>query len=351
MTTQYIFLPPTGGTIPIYGTPLDLPVAGTLGEVVSVISDGSVRQWNGTTWNAIGGLASVADTNSLDLTNTGGVVSGQVKLSAASAGAGNQKVPISIETDGLLAVIPIAATAVSGALTSTDWNTFNNKVSTTRTIATTAPLAGGGDLSANRTLSITQANTTTNGFLSSTDWNTFNGKQQAITIGAVGAGDALGVTLSAGTLSLQAATNSLPGIVTATAQTLGGSKTFNNNLLKANNATNASFVGLVAPSASFATAANLQSATVTLGGSQAFTFQISLSSGECLLVQGCSALSTLTCLSDMSNLFLTSDAGTGIFVSKSTASSVITIKNRMGASRDIGVVFFGNTVTSSTVWA
>jgi hypothetical protein len=56
----------------------------------------------------------------------------------------------------------------------------SSKVPTTRTISTTAPLSGGGDLSANRTLSITQANTSTNGYLSSTDWNTFNGKQAAL---------------------------------------------------------------------------------------------------------------------------------------------------------------------------
>jgi hypothetical protein len=59
----------------------------------------------------------------------------------------------------------------------------SSKVPTTRTISTTAPLAGGGDLSANRTLSITQANTSTNGFLSSTDWNTFNNKQAALVSG------------------------------------------------------------------------------------------------------------------------------------------------------------------------
>ena len=53
-------------------------------------------------------------------------------------------------------------------------------VSPTRTISTTSPLQGGGDLSADRTLSITQANTSTNGYLSSTDWNTFNNKQNAL---------------------------------------------------------------------------------------------------------------------------------------------------------------------------
>ena len=56
-------------------------------------------------------------------------------------------------------------------------------VPTTRTISTTAPLSGGGDLSANRTLSIATANTTTTGALSSTDWNTFNGKQSALVSG------------------------------------------------------------------------------------------------------------------------------------------------------------------------
>jgi len=63
----------------------------------------------------------------------------------------------------------------------------SSKVPTTRTISTTAPLSGGGDLSANRTLSITQANTSTNGFLSSTDWNTFNGKFNlpALTSGSI----------------------------------------------------------------------------------------------------------------------------------------------------------------------
>jgi len=46
----------------------------------------------------------------------------------------------------------------------------------TRTISTISPLAGGGDLSANRTLSIIQASNNTNGYLSLTDWNTFNSK-------------------------------------------------------------------------------------------------------------------------------------------------------------------------------
>jgi hypothetical protein len=44
------------------------------------------------------------------------------------------------------------------------------------TINTSAPLSGGGNLTADRTLAISQATTSTDGYLSSTDWNTFNGK-------------------------------------------------------------------------------------------------------------------------------------------------------------------------------
>jgi len=60
-------------------------------------------------------------------------------------------------------------------------------VTNARTISTTAPLSGGGDLTANRTLSITQASTSTDGFLSSTNWNTFNNKftLPALTSGSV----------------------------------------------------------------------------------------------------------------------------------------------------------------------
>ena len=73
------------------------------------------------------------------------------------------------------------------ALTS-DIPSLSGYVQNTRTISTTAPLSGGGDLSANRTLSISQANSTTNGFLSSTDWNTFNNKQNALTNPVTGTG-------------------------------------------------------------------------------------------------------------------------------------------------------------------
>lgn len=69
--------------------------------------------------------------------------------------------------------IPVATSSANGYLSSTDWSTFNSKVSTSRSISTTAPLAGGGDLSANRTLSIAQSSGAADGYLSSGDWTNF----------------------------------------------------------------------------------------------------------------------------------------------------------------------------------
>ncbi len=61
--------------------------------------------------------------------------------------------------------------------------TLNNvdpqQVPVTRQINTTTPLQGGGNLTVDRTLSILQATNISDGYLSSTDWNTFNNKQPA----------------------------------------------------------------------------------------------------------------------------------------------------------------------------
>lgn len=115
-------------------------------------------------------------------------------------------------TAGLVSLDYANAQAASGTtkglLTSTDWATFNNKVAASRAINTSTPLAGGGTLTADITLSVGDAaadgatkgaaaftandfNATagvisldyTNGqtasgsakgYLTSTDWNTFN---------------------------------------------------------------------------------------------------------------------------------------------------------------------------------
>lgn len=126
---------------------------------------------------------------------------GAVGLSALSASS-----PLSYNSSTGAFSIALASTSTAGYLSSTDWNTFNNKqaslgftplnpannlsdvasVSTARanigaiglsSLSATIPLSYN---STTGVFSITQASTSTSGFLSSTDWNTFNNKQSAL---------------------------------------------------------------------------------------------------------------------------------------------------------------------------
>jgi len=110
-----------------------------------------------------------------------------VNIPAASGGAvdsvNGQTGTVVLDTDD------IADTATNRYTNDTDISRLANTSGTntgdqdlsglalkTTTISTQSPLTGGGDLSANRTLSIPQANGSTDGFLDSADWVTFNGK-------------------------------------------------------------------------------------------------------------------------------------------------------------------------------
>jgi hypothetical protein len=89
--------------------------------------------------------------------------------------------------------MPAATTSVNGYLTSTDWTTFNNKSNTNGTVTSVAALTlgtTGTDLSSTVatgtttpviTLQVPTASATNRGALSSTDWSTFNGKAPATT--------------------------------------------------------------------------------------------------------------------------------------------------------------------------
>ncbi len=87
-----------------------------------------------------------------------------------------------------------ATTSTNGYLSSTDWNTFNNKQpagSYLTSVTASSPLSGSG--TSGSPLVIAQATTSTSGYLSSTDWNTFNNKGSgtvtsvaALTLGTTG---------------------------------------------------------------------------------------------------------------------------------------------------------------------
>jgi len=168
-----------------------------------------------------------------------------------------------VASTGIL-TLPAATTTVSGFLTTTDWNTFNNKLGTgtttsaigegtnlyytdTRARAAHSATAGSGLTYSSTTgaYDLALSTTTTNGYLSSTDWTTFNNKLgTATTTSAIGegtnlyytdtrsrnaisvtAGSALTYVASTGILTLPAATTTASGFLTTTDW-----NTFNNKL-------------------------------------------------------------------------------------------------------------------------
>lgn len=82
--------------------------------------------------------------------------------------------------------VPIrqSGAASDGWLSSTDWNTFNNKQPAgtyVTSVGATAPVASSGGTTP--TISMPAATTSADGYLTSTDWNTFNNKQAALVSG------------------------------------------------------------------------------------------------------------------------------------------------------------------------
>jgi hypothetical protein len=102
--------------------------------------------------------------------------------------------------------MPAATTSVSGYLTSTDWNTFNNKGSGTVTsVSATAPITSSGGATPN--LAMPAATGSVNGYLTSTDWTAFNSKGSGTVTSVGGTGTVNGITLtgtvtSSGSLTL-----------------------------------------------------------------------------------------------------------------------------------------------------
>jgi hypothetical protein len=74
-------------------------------------------------------------------------------------------------------------------------------VGTVTSIATTGPLTG-GTITGTGTIGITQASASSDGYLSSTDWNTFNNKQNALTNPVTGTGTIFTLPMWSGATSL-----------------------------------------------------------------------------------------------------------------------------------------------------
>lgn len=120
--------------------------------------------------------------------------------------------------------MPLATSGQNGYISSSDWNTFNNKVSTTVTISTTAPLTGGGDLSSNRTFAMSAATASQDGYFKKEDFQTFSNKANIVAGSGITSSSTTGTTTITNNGVLQiiagagiSASNNGTGSVTLTA--------------------------------------------------------------------------------------------------------------------------------------
>ena len=166
MSNIYASYPVVGGGVPVYPTFANFPAGTSAGQLAVAADTGTLYEWNGSMWVAI---AAPGDA-----------------LSVGPFGTTPNADGLSITAD-VLQMQPASASFPGGVSTLTQSfagnKTFTGTISAsnlsgTNTGDVTLGTANGLSLSA-QALSLGLSSTSTTGALSSTDWNTFNGKQPA----------------------------------------------------------------------------------------------------------------------------------------------------------------------------
>jgi hypothetical protein len=193
----------------------------TIAYTGTVYTDSSIRGLFSLTTTGTSGAASYnASTGVINVPNYTLAGLGGISLTALSGTA-----PITYNSSTGVIGITQASTSTNGFLSSTDWNTFNGKqsaltlgnVSEVVSNVLMFPDGGTNKTIGNLTIQVVQAGSTTSGFLSTTDWNTFNNKQGTITLTTTGTSGA--ATLSSGTLNIPQYQAVLTNPVTGTGTT------------------------------------------------------------------------------------------------------------------------------------
>jgi hypothetical protein len=121
--------------------------------------------------------------------------------------------------DQIVSLSGSGTTTISGTYPSFTISSADQYTGTVTSIATTAPITG-GTITASGTIGITQSGISTDGYLSSTDWNTFNNKQGTLTLTTTGTSGA--ATLVGNTLNIPQYEAEGNYVTTATTLTING---------------------------------------------------------------------------------------------------------------------------------
>lgn len=348
---------------------------------------------------AIQAALTVTDSDSIDLTYSGGAMSGDVLLSANAADAGYKKVDLNIESTtskGLRA--QIADTSIQNAITVSDTDVLDLTYSTgdiSGTLFLSAAAADTGkqkvDLDiqtgVNKGLRAQISNSSIQSALSVTDTNsvdlTYSSgaisadlrlSADAADVGYILATPSIQTGASPG-LRVQVQTTFIQGLFSATAPIQynngNGAFTFDTAtttltayLLKTGGTMTGAIVssipyantGVVSTSlhpAGWINVNHLQSTILTFDATKGECFKIGISAEGHAGLEFCAYYKhgLLTVLTDQENKYQEADSGTGFYIAKSNNSAVITIKSRLGGTHKVLINIKEGVLTSATAWA
>lgn len=347
---------------------------------------------------AIQAALTVTDSNSIDLTYSGGAMSGDVRLSANAADAGYKKVDLNIESTASVGVrAQIAESSITGLISVTDTDALDlsytsGAISGTLFLSADAPAlnyqavelaiktpatskglhAQIADSSIRNAISVADTNSIDfaygSGQISGDVRLSTDAADAGYTIVGLSIQSGLSkglraqvqnsaiqglfsasapVLYSAGVFSFDTATTALTKYLLLTGGTLTGQVYTNNGLTGTGTATTC-----IQPTAPH-NVLNLQSTTLTFdtGGSPSYRVTLTIAMHSAIVFECCRHFAEITVLTDLENQYLESDAGVGMFISKSASSNTVTIKSRLGTTHNIHVLIERGLLTSATAWA
>lgn len=255
MATQFIRYPDSS-QIKEYGTSADFPASAPNGSFAFDLSTDSLYVYNS------GSMSWVL----IASPSAGGVTSVGTYDSQAPAANGATIVGTAIYMQSATASVPgevnISTQTFAGNKTFTGTIAASN-LSGTNTGDVTIGTANGLSL-AGQVLSLQLSDATHTGALSSTDWNRFNNSTTDVTLAAIGSTpNANGASIASQVLNLQPANGSFGGVLTTGTQTIAGSKTLS-GLLNADGGIDRSTVGTLTIGATNSTTINIGNASATV---------------------------------------------------------------------------------------
>jgi len=105
------------------------------------------------------------------------------------------------------------------------------------------------------------------------------------------------------------------------------------------------------PNTAYVSVADGYSTTLTFDSDGAMMLTVTYDGSVGIVANGCFSCPYVSVLSDPMSVFLPTDAGTGIYIGKGSASYNVVVKNRTGSAQNITIQSINSNITSATTWA